>query len=74
MQENYIPGFAMEKQSKPKDQDEKLGKICQEIKARTQYIKKNSWFDRFMTKTYQANYHYLRGEGVVEKYQVTDAC
>lgn len=64
----------MEKQSKPKDQDEKLDKICREIEKRTQYIKKNSWFDRFMTKTHQANYHYSRGEGVVAKYQVTDAC
>lgn len=74
MQENYLPGFAMEKQKKPDNQDEKLQEICKDIEQTKHFIKKNNWFDRFMTKTHQASYHYSRGVGVTDKLHINESC
>ena len=74
MQENYLPGFAMEKQKKPKNQDKKLNQICMDIAEKKHDVKKNSWFDKFMTKTHEKNYHYTRGIGVMQKYNVKENC
>lgn len=74
MTENYLPGFAMEKQKKPKAQDEKLADIVADIASRKEYIVKSSGFDRFMTNTHQKNYHYKRGAGFTENYSVSESC
>lgn len=74
MQENYLPGFAMEKQKQPKDQEDKLHQICLDISNRKEYIKKNSIIDRFMTKTHQVSYHYSRGEGMTKDFIVSESC
>lgn len=74
MQENYIPGFAMERQREPKNQRVELKRICDEINKRKSFIKKNMWFDNLMTKLHQKNYHYKRGTGITEDIQINERC
>jgi len=74
MQENYLPGFAMEKQKKPRKQDEKLEQICQDIHSGKYFVRKNSRFACMMTRTHQADYHYKRGGGVTQQLQISADC
>jgi ferredoxin len=74
MQENYLPGFAMEKQKKPTAQDKQLAKIKQDIDCKLSYIKHDTAFDNFMTWTHQKSYRYERGVGLSNKFTTTDQC
>ncbi|MDD3369085.1 MAG: EFR1 family ferrodoxin [Lachnospiraceae bacterium] len=74
MQENYLPGFAMEKQKTPSNQAKKLEQIRTDIENRKVSLKQNSGFDRFMTRTHQKSYHYNRGVGVTGQYQIDGNC
>lgn len=74
MQENYLPGFDMKRQKQPSNQQEKLNMLIDDIRERKQFIKNNSWFDRFMTKTHQSNYHYKRGASITSEVHINDLC
>ncbi|MDO4556919.1 MAG: EFR1 family ferrodoxin [Lachnospiraceae bacterium] len=74
MQENYLPGFAMEKQKEPKNQKEKTKIIIQDIVTKKQYLKSTSWFERFMTNAHLKNYKYNIGEGYTKSFGVMDIC
>lgn len=74
MQENYLPGFVMEKQKTPKTQADALARICADVAARRRWLRPCSGFDRFMTRIHQKNYRYRRGEGVTQALRVEAGC
>ena len=74
MQENYLPGFAMEKQKAPSHQAEKTTAIVEDIANRKNMVKHNTWLDRFMTWTHQKKYHYVRGAGFTKQYSIMAGC
>lgn len=74
MQENYLPGFAMERQKAPANQQARLTAIASAVQSQTRFIKHSSAFARFMTRAHQKNYHYKRGAGVTAQMQVTGHC
>lgn len=74
MQENYLPGFAMEKQKEPASQKEKLAMIQADIAARKRMIKRDSATAHFLSWTHQKNYHYTRGVGMTGQYQILESC
>lgn len=74
MQENYLPGFAMEKQKKPRNQDRNESEILSDIRNRKNWLKHNTWIDRFMSWTHQKSYKYTPGIGYSEQYEVNGNC
>ena len=74
MQENYLPGFAMERQKTPRTQADALARICADVAARRRWLRPCSGFDRFMTQTHQKNYRYRRGEGVTQALRAEAGC
>lgn len=77
MVENYLPGFEMEKEKqkeRKKNVEVNLNEIISDIKERKQWIYRDSWLNKFLTKNHQKSYGYDIGIGETKKYHIENTC